>query len=101
MRNVQELPKQFTGGGEVSGFLFTQLEISDFGHIYEVNNHFEVFERKTTAVCVDFKKKIFSDTEFKVRYPKAKDFGIWAFSVGTMERARELLKSFEDKKDKH
>ena len=90
---IQQLEKQFTGIGEVSKFQFKQLESSKLAYIYEVSTqgtkHYEVFLNKTTEVCIDFDKKIYSKTDLKVRYPKSRDFGTWAWTYKSLEKAME------------
>lgn len=86
------LKKEFIGGGEVSGFKFTQIHASVSAYLYKIdidedNVHFEVFKRKLTPLCIDFEKKVFSDTDFKEIYPKAKHFGDWAWTFKKLEDA--------------
>ena len=91
MKTIQQLPEQFTGIGEVKGFQFERVFSNELAYIYKVTSHanskpyFEVFKRKHTPICLDFKKRLYSDTEFKEIYPKANAFGAWAwttFSIG-------------------
>lgn len=75
----------FEGTGEVKGFIFEQMHSSKMAYLYKVRSydgqvHFEVFKRKNTPICIDFEKRIYSDTEFKEIYPKSKDFGVWAWT---------------------
>lgn len=82
----KELPDNFIGVGEVKGFNFTKLHYNGNGYLYEVrpiegNAHYEVFERKTSPICVDFEKRIYSETDSQVRYPKSQDFGVWAWCI--------------------
>ena len=90
---TQTLDISFEGKGEVKGFLFTQVVKGEKSYIYEVkfNNsrHYEVFKRKETPLLVDFEKRLYSETEFKEMYPKAKDFGVWAWSFLNKENAIE------------
>ncbi len=82
---MQELKEQFTGRGQVKGFIFTQKNKSDYGYIYEVNTgysiHYEVFKHKVNKQfdCVS--------------YPSDKAFGFWAWCCKDYERA---LTIFED-----
>jgi hypothetical protein len=46
-----------------------------------------VFEVKTTPICLDFANRVYSEDEVKVVYPKAKDFGVWAWSFNSLESA--------------
>jgi hypothetical protein len=91
-----ELEKQFIGTGDVKGHVFTQVE-NNKGFIYKVEyddtEHYEVFLRKTTPICLDFEKKIYSETEFKERYPKSKDFGVWAWCCKNIKNAYKRLEN--------
>ena len=92
MQNIEELKIEFIGGGEVLGFKFTQKAKFEKHYIYEVLSeegaqHFEVFERRNTAKCIDFSQKLFSETDFAERYPKANDFGVWAWTTRTFDKA--------------
>lgn len=75
---VKELPTEFTGTGEVKGFTFFQYAKSDKGYIYQVSsdgtNWYEVFKRKINQFG-------------GVSYPKAKSFGIWAWSTRSLDKA--------------
>ena len=100
---VRSLPHYFEGTGEVKSFLFNIADKNDFAYMYEVNDgcrtYFEVFERKHTPICLDFNKRIYSDKEFKDIYPKAKDFGIWAWSFNDKEIAVNKFKSIKTNKN--
>lgn len=80
---VKELPLEFTGTGEVRGFKFSLFEKNDKGYIYLVTDGgqpwFEVFKRKVNQYG-------------GVSYPKAKSFGLWAWSTRNLETALEKLK---------
>lgn len=79
---VKELPLEFTGTGEVRGHKFSLLEKTEKGYIYQVTDGgqpwFEVFKRKINQFG-------------GVSYPKAKSFGIWAWSTRRLDKALELL----------
>lgn len=91
MENIRKLPLSFIGTGEVKGFKFTLKKDGDNAYIYEVKNgnmiYYEVFLKKYSPICLDFKNKIYSDTELKEIYPNSKHFGIWAFCKNTYESA--------------
>lgn len=96
-KNIELLRVEFEGSGEVGGMLFKQIIQSDNGYIYEVNGestHYEVFKRKNTPICIDFDKRIYSETNFKEVYPKSKDFGVWAYTCANLEQAENKLKTF-------
>jgi hypothetical protein len=94
---IHVLEKEFLGTGEVAGMRFVQLQFNDKGFIYAVFDegvrHFEVFERKTTPLCIDFEKRLYSDTEKKEMYPRAKDFGVWAWTFRSLKKAVEKFES--------
>jgi len=94
-----ELPKIFIGKGEVKGFLFNQVSSNKEAYIYKVDNkgvfYYEVFRRVKTPICIDFEKRIYSDTEFKEVYPKSKQFGISAWSFSSIEKATEKFNTLK------
>lgn len=96
---IKELPRNFTGTGEVKGFIFTQIAKGKKAYIYEVDVeghlHYEVFEKKTTPVCIDFANRIYSETDTKVMYPKAKHFGYWAWTSRELKKAQERFLEIE------
>ena len=95
---VIELEKEFVGIGEVRGFNFKQLKQTEYAYLYEVidegKTHYEVFKRKHSPVCIDFQKRVYSETDFKESYPKANSFGSWAYTTPSLEKATELLDKF-------
>mgnify|MGYP003621755142 CR=1 FL=1 len=95
---VKDLENEFTGVGDTSGFKFTKLNSTDKGFFYSVDVgegkcHYEVFEKKFVPICLDFEKKIFSETEFKYIYPKSEAFGKWAWCIVDYNKAVEKFKS--------
>jgi hypothetical protein len=97
---TQKLPKGFIGIAEVKGSKFERVKETQYAYMYMVDDsHYEVFEKKTTPICLDFEHRIYSDVEVKEVYPKAKDFGIWAWTKNDYESACNLLDSLK-KEDK-
>lgn len=92
---ITKLENRIEGKGEVKGFVFTKEFENDNGYVYKVDtgngNHFEAFYRKETPICIDFENRIYSETDKKEVYPKSKDFGVWAWSVGSLEKGIERL----------
>lgn len=92
-----ELQKEFKGKGEVKGYIFKMLNSSPYAYIYEVssengtNCHYEIFKRKNVPICIDFSKRIYSETETKEIYPKSKDFGVWAWTKSDLTEAEYLF----------
>lgn len=83
---IKQLPKQFSGRGEVRGFQFTLICKTEHAFLYEVQNgghlpHYEVFLLK---INIRFNCE---------SYPTAKAFGIWAWT--NREKKKALLKLFE------
>ena len=94
---IKKLEYKFIGSGEVGGFKFTQLNSNDKAYMYKVetednNIHYEIFLKKLSPICIDFEKRIYSETEFKEIYPSAKVFGIWAWNINDY---KEAIKKFE------
>lgn len=84
---MRELKEQFLGRGQVKGFMFTQVEKSAFGYIYEVftgvNYHYEVFKRN-------------ENTHFNcVSYPTNKAFGRWAWTYSSLDKAKDKFNDLE------
>jgi len=81
---IHRLPNQFVGKGEVGGFNFEKEKETDESYCYKVSSEgvvwYETFDKKVVPLCIDFSKKIFSDIEFKEKYPRSKDFGVWAWT---------------------
>jgi len=92
MKNIKKLGLEILGRGEVKDIHFFQIKCSEFAYIYKcfnTNTYFEVFERKNAPVCIDFEKRIYSETEFKDMYPKANAFGVWAWTLPDIESAQK------------
>lgn len=98
MKNIKKLDFEIDGRGEVRGTAFFQTKCSEFAYIYKcfgTNIYYEVFERKNTPVCIDFEKRIYSDTDFKDMYPKANAFGVWAWTFPDIESAQNRAGQIE------
>ena len=99
---MKELEKEFSGKGEVKGFIFKLKIRNRIASIYEVSQknytdvYYEIFKRKFTPTCIDFKNKIFDPTVLKEIYPKAKDFGIWAWTTPNWEKAVSIFNSINE-----
>ena len=99
---TQELQHYFTGVGEMKGFCFTQLHKSENAYVYEVSDgvktHYEVFERRQSPICLDFKTNTYSDKDFKERYPKSNNFSSWAWCVNNLKQAMNYVILIDYKK---
>jgi hypothetical protein len=97
---IHKLEKQFIGIGEVKGYEFIQMGENNEGYIYKVKgetvDHYEVFKKKTSPICIDFEARIYSEANTKEMYPKANSFGIWAWTYKSRERAINKLKELEN-----
>ncbi len=84
---MRELEMNFSGKGEVRGFMFRQVAKSERGYIYEVTHpdvvtpHYEVFKRR-----VNHRFGLIS-------YPRAKAFGRWAWTYNDLCSAKNKLYS--------
>jgi hypothetical protein len=82
---IKPLQIYFKGRGEVKGYLFTLLGMTDKAFLYEVSRgdgkHYEVFIKKINRrfACVS--------------YPTSKSFGIWAW---TFEDIKSAIKKFNE-----
>lgn len=97
---IKELEKEFIGTGEAKGFKFRKLASLQHVYLYEVSQsnkiYYEVFKRLKSPVCIDFEKRIYSDTEFKEIYPKANSFGVTAWTLSSLEYATKLMYEIND-----
>ncbi len=97
-KNIIHLPEEFIGTGEVKGFKFKQIKKNNDVYLYEVTSfgrvYYEVFKAQTNAICIDFKKHIYSDTDFKHSYPKAKSFGKTAWTCSSYVKAIKYYNNF-------
>ena len=97
---VIRLEDRIEGRGEVKGTLFTKEFENDRGYVYKADSggkpYFEAFYKKSHPVCIDFEQRIYSETEEKEVYPKAKDFGLWAWTCGSLEKAINKIKPTND-----
>lgn len=78
---MKELKEYYVGVGQVKGYIFNQLKLTDKAFLYEVSNnnkvHYEVFKRRVNSLydCIS--------------YPTDKAFGLWAWTCSSLERAEE------------
>lgn len=85
---IRKLPEQFIGRGEVRGFQFSQISMTDRALCYEVRikgtvTHYEVFRRKIK-------------NQYGCKsYLTAKAFGIWAWTYTCLEEAIKKLTSIQ------
>lgn len=84
---MRELQSEFIGKGQVKGFKFTQVQKTKYGYIYEVKSYnrtwYEVFKRVENSYYN------------VVSYPTNKAFGVWAWTVNSIQKANELLSEIE------
>ena len=53
--------------------------------------YYEVFKHREVAILIDFETRTYSETETKVTYPKANDFGYWAWTYKSHKKAQDKL----------
>lgn len=98
---IKYLPVSFDGKGEVSGYMFTKVTSSKKAYMYQKTRSnelsYEVFERKRVNVCLDFATKLYSETDFKEKYPKSRDFGIWAWEFRDIVEAKKKFDEITNK----
>ena len=95
--SIEKLPFSFDGKGEVKGILFERVHESENCYVYfRSDGNYEVFRRKTTPVCIDVEKKIYSQERVKEVYPKSKDFGKWAWTLKSASSALNKAKELRD-----
>ena len=76
---MKPLKTKFKGRGEVKGYLFTLLGMTNQAFLYEVNSgngkHYEVFKKKENSLygCIS--------------YPTSNGFGIWAWTYISLNKA--------------
>ncbi|WKK66511.1 hypothetical protein [Lutimonas zeaxanthinifaciens] len=76
---MKQLQSNFIGKGEVKGYKFSLLGMTDRAFIYEVNSggskHYEVFKKRLNHLfgCIS--------------YPTSKAFGIWAWTYNDLRAA--------------
>ena len=101
MKNLTKLPITFTGKAEVRGFEFLQFAENANSYIYQVDTgdalHYEVFKKKTSAVCLDFLTRKYSETDFMENYPKRNAFGVTAWTTGSLNKAKKIMHDIEKK----
>ena len=86
---MRELKEYFSGRGQVKGYVFSQINQTKYGFLYEVKGdntiHYEVFKRveNTMYDCVS--------------YPTDKAFGIWAWTTPILKKAEYLLDEIDSR----
>ena len=92
---ITKLEPTIIGKGEVKGIEFKQVFENANGYVYQRSDNacFEAMRKQLVPICIDFEKRIYSETEFKEVFPKSKDFGVWAWSCATLESAIKKLTS--------
>ena len=99
-----ELPDEFDGRAQQSGWKFRKIRQTDYGYVYEKSSddvshtYYEVFSRKTRPQ----QERTFPNGTNKVWpasvvYPGDNAFGDWAWCCGSLDRALEILESLKTK----
>jgi hypothetical protein len=96
MEQITQLPEVIEGSGQFKGFTFTQVAKKQGVYLYRTGSgSYHVFYAKTAKVCLDFEKRIYSETELKEVYPRPEDFGKWAWQIDDIDDA---ISKFETKR---
>lgn len=94
---ITYLEKTFAGKGEVSGVKFEQVYSDQKYYIYKrSDNGYELFKKQMSPICIDFEKRIFSETEFKETYPKSNSFGVTAWHFNRLQDALNKIDLIEN-----
>ena len=97
--NINYLPNEFVGAGEVKGFLFKKIKTNDSFYIFEVTNentkHYEVVKRVIVSCFLDFNTKEIDTNNKKETYPKSNRFGATAWSYTNLKNALKKFNSYE------
>lgn len=101
-KTIVEPPVEFDGKGQHGGWKFRRVAATEHGYVYErsspdvCSKYYEVFRRVVRkARTVTFPSGSVKDYPKMVVYPGDSAFGEWAWCCGTLERAMEILASFE------
>lgn len=82
IKKTNTMTKEIEVHFKYKGDDYYRVDKSDKGYIYKREHagiiYYEVFEIKESEILSDFENKIGSG-EFKHRYPKDEDFGVWAW----------------------
>lgn len=90
--NVIQLKKDFTR----LSFKHIQIYHDNGWYIYKLSpTNFEVFKEKIVKTIEYIDGKISVGTLLKVKYPDDEDFGDWAWSVNSYERAMEYINHYK------
>ena len=91
---LELLEKEFIGIGEMKGFTFRQISMSEAAYLYILDENdtrpsYEVIMRKSSPKCLDFENRIYSVDLRKEYYPKSGSFGILGWAYTSMEMAKD------------
>lgn len=79
--SLKPLPLLFTGKGEVRGFQFSQIHVSDRAYCYEVNVGGVLYYHTF--------KRIENRRYLTIAYPGPKAFGLWAWVYRSLDEAQQ------------
>jgi hypothetical protein len=86
----------FTKSGITYTKKYDQNDILVYEREDEGSISFEVFIKKLTPICLDFQNRVYSTTEFKVKYPSNEDFGKTAWTAKTWEQVESRIQKIID-----
>lgn len=93
-----QLEKEFIGSGEVKPSKFKQIKASKKAYIYERTEpegtiYYEVFKHKESKGGIGMHGINYTA---RVRYPKSKSFGVWAWCYREIEQAEKKYNELND-----
>ena len=90
--NIIQLKKEFTRYSGGQPFEHKQVYHNNGWYIYKITAYnYEVF-KENVVQCVDYiDNKITPSNRYKVKYPDDEDFGFWAWSVNSFDRALQYV----------
>jgi len=90
INNVIQLKTEFN---RAPSFHHVQVYHDNGWYIYKVDDHnYEVFKENIIQTVEYVDGKIKAADLYKVKYPDDEDFGVWAWSVNSYDRALDIIK---------
>lgn len=89
---MKKLEPTIKGRGEVRGFTFTRIKETENVYVYE-----QRFDETGEVLGYEvFEKKYNSQFDCE-SYPKSEAFGVWAYSVGDIDKTEVYVKLIEER----
>lgn len=93
MEMVKLLKKEFTGRGEVKGFIFRQIYMHDKFYVYEVTDETDGIKKVYYELIKRYTNVSFDRSGLQESYPSSKMFGIKGWTYQSKERTIEGVKA--------